>query len=98
MVKEVVFIGSVFNFFLFKGGVDNGVVGWDFWNDGVFEVVWVLFLYDVFCVMFNYFVSKVVVEKEVWKFVKENEVFFNIYVIFFVGLIGELFYKKYIEG
>lgn len=98
LVKEVVFTGSALNSSPLKGGVDNGVVGRDSWNDGVLEAAWAPPPYDASRAMLNYPASKVAAEKEVWKFVKENEVPFNVHVISPAGLIGEPLHKKHIEG
>ncbi|KAL2787947.1 hypothetical protein BJX66DRAFT_309711 [Aspergillus keveii] len=97
-VRSVVFTSSALAASpLASGGIDNGVVGRDSWNDAVLEAAWAA----PPNAMLNYPASKVAAEKEVWKFVESNKdrhLHFNVNVVSPAGITGEPLNKKHIEG
>ncbi|KAK0701156.1 putative aldehyde reductase 2 [Apiosordaria backusii] len=97
-VKEVVFTSSALAASPLVGGIDNGIIGRDSWNDAVLEAAWAPPPYGMSHAMANYPASKVTAEKEVWKFVETNDLHFNVNVVSPAGLTGEPLDKKHIEG
>lgn len=98
-VKEVVFTSSALAASpLLGGGIDNGVIGRDSWNNAVLEAAWAPPPYGATHAMSNYPASKVAAEKEVWKFVDSNSLPFNVNVVSPAGLTGEPLSRKHIEG
>jgi nucleoside-diphosphate-sugar epimerase len=97
-VQEVVFTSSALVASpLESGGIDNGVVGRDSWNDAILEAAWAA----PPNAMANYPASKVAAEKEVWKFVESNKgrhLHFNVNVVSPAGITGEPLHKKHIDG
>ncbi|KAK3353822.1 putative aldehyde reductase 2, partial [Lasiosphaeria hispida] len=97
-VKEVVFTSSALAASPLFGGIDNGSIGRDSWNDAVLEAAWAAPPYGMSHAMANYPASKVAAEKEVWKFVERNDMHFNVNVVSPAGITGEPLSKKHIEG
>ncbi|KAL3450422.1 hypothetical protein BJX65DRAFT_305259 [Aspergillus insuetus] len=99
-VREVVFTSSALAASPLEsggGGIDNGVVGRDSWNDAVLEAAWAA----PPNAMANYPASKVAAEKEVWKFVESNKdrhLHFHVNVVSPAGITGEPLNKKHIDG
>jgi nucleoside-diphosphate-sugar epimerase len=98
-VKRVIFTGSAAAASpLTQGGVDNGTITRDSWNEDVLKAAWAPPPYGMAHAMANYTASKVAQEQEVWKMVREEKLPFTVNTVSPAGIIGEPLDVKHIDG